>query len=338
MGAWPRSWWQEIKRRRVAIIVTIAIVVVAVALIIVGYLFDWTGFNGYNEVTIARIITGTNAGTVTRTEAFQPGKTLWDWLQLLIIPLVLAVIALLFNRATTHTEQKIATERYEQDKEIASRHYHQDQQIAARRYEDDRHIALDKQREDLLQTYLDRMSELLLEKNLRASQPDAEVRNVARVRTITVLFQLDARRIGYVFAFLNESGLMTGKPNEESIVSLSEANLEKINFSQANLSRADLNGANLNGANLSGSNLKWADLSLANLSAADLSRAYSYETNFWAANLRGANLRDANLITSSIEEANLDGADLKGARVSEEQLKRVKSLEGAIMPDGSKHP
>jgi hypothetical protein len=333
MGAWPRSWWQKIKQRRVAIIVTIAIVVVAVALIIVGYLFDWTGFNGYNKVTIARIITGTNAGTVTRTEAFQPGKTLWDWLQLLIIPLVLAVIALLFNRATTRTEQKIATERYEQDKEIASRHYHQDQQIAARRYEDDRRIALDKQREDLLQTYLDRMSELLLEKNLRSSQPDAEVRNVARVRTITILFQLDARRIGYVFAFLNESGLMTSKPNEESIVSLSEANLEKINFSQANLSRADLNGANL-----SGSNLKWADFSLANLSAADLSRAYSYETNLWAANLRGANLRGANLITSSIEEANLEGADLKGARVSEEQLKKVRSLEGAIMPDGSKHP
>src|SRR5229473_617182 len=60
-------------------------------------------------------------------------KTLWDWLELLIIPLVLAAVALLFNRATTRTEQK---------------------------------IALDKQSEDLLQAYLDRMSELLLEKSL----------------------------------------------------------------------------------------------------------------------------------------------------------------------------
>src|SRR5260370_34381068 len=195
MEARFRSWWQQLSQRRVAIVITTAIIVVGVALIIVGYWFDMTGFNGYTQVSTIRTLSGPTAGTVTRTEAFQPGKTLWDWLQLLIIPLVLAVIALLFNHATTRTEQKIATERYEQDKEIASRHYHQDQQIAARRYEDDQRIALDKQREDLLQTYLDRMSELLLEKNLRLSQPDTEVRNVARVRTITILFQLDARRI-----------------------------------------------------------------------------------------------------------------------------------------------
>lgn len=53
------------------------------------------------------------------------------------------------------------------------------------------------------------MSELLLEKKLHSSVSpyeilnlaQDEVRNVARVRTITILFQLDARRIGYVFAF-----------------------------------------------------------------------------------------------------------------------------------------
>jgi MFS family permease len=68
------------------------------------------------------------------------GKTVWDWLQLLIIPLVLALAALFFNQANSRTERQIAMQRYEQDQQIA----------------------LDKQREDLLQTYLDRMSELLL--------------------------------------------------------------------------------------------------------------------------------------------------------------------------------
>src|SRR5207253_3743844 len=118
------------------------------------------------------------------------GKTLWDWLQLLIIPLALAVIALLFNLANSRTERQIAKQRYEQD-----------QQITKQRYEQDQLIALDKQREDLLQAYLDRMSELLLEKQLRSSEVGAEVRNVERVLTVTVLNQLDARRIGYVFAF-----------------------------------------------------------------------------------------------------------------------------------------
>ena len=55
-----------------------------------------------------------------------------------------------------------------------------------------------------------------------SSAGDAEVRNVARVRTITILFQLDARRIGYVLAFLCEAGLMSTTP-EDSIVSLKHA-------------------------------------------------------------------------------------------------------------------
>ena len=81
-------------------------------------------------------------------------KTLWDWLQLLIIPLALAVVALLFQLANTRTEHQIAKERYEQDQANCS----------AERYKQDQKLALDKQREDLLQAYLDRMSELLLER------------------------------------------------------------------------------------------------------------------------------------------------------------------------------
>ena len=152
------------------------------------------------------------------------------------MPLVLALIALVVQRANSRTERQIAKDRYHQDREIAKQRYEQDQQIA-----------LDKQREDLLQVYLDRISELLLKERLRSSAVDAEVRNVARVRTITILFQLDARRIGYVFAFLREAGLMSTTPND-SIVSLKDADLANINFSQANLYKADLSGANLTGA------------------------------------------------------------------------------------------
>lgn len=224
------------------------------------------------------------------------GKTLWDWMQLLIIPVVLAVAALLFNFATARTEQKIATQRYEQD-----------QQIALQRYANDLNIALDKQREDLLQTYLDRMSELLLDKQLRTSELDAEVRNVARVRTITILFQLDTRRLEYVFAFLREAGLVSSKPNS-SIVTLSNADLDRITLSGVNLSGTDMSGTTLRRANLSEANLCYA--------------------NFFAANLRASDLSDANL----------SGTDLSGAfDTTPEQLAKAKTLKDAIMPDGSKH-
>ena len=249
MEARFRSLWQKIEQHRVTILVVTIILIIAIVLIIVGYRFDWTGFNGNNK----------------------SGKTLWDWMQLLIIPLVLAVVALLFNLANTRTEQKLATQRYEQDQKIA----------------------LDKQREDLLQTYLDCMSELLLEKGL-ATKPAEEARdarNLARVRTITILCQLDARRIGYVFAFLREAGLMSNKPNS-SIVSLSDADLFKVNLSGANLTQVNLSGANLYGANFGESHLTQANLSGANLTQANLS---------------GANLSGTNLNETFLTQANLSG-------------------------------
>jgi uncharacterized protein YjbI with pentapeptide repeats len=324
MGTRFSSWWQQVKQHRVAIGVVGIVLVVVITLIIVGYLFG-TGFNGYNKVTIAHVISGPSAGTVTRTEEYQPGKTLWDWLQLLIIPLVLAVAALLFNFATTRTERQLAKQRYEQDQQIA----------------------LDKQREDLLQAYLDRMSELLLKEQLRSSAVDAEVRNVARVRTITLLFQLDARRIGYVFAFLREAGLMSTTPND-SIVSLKHAHLEKINFSQANLSEADLSQANLNEANLSEADLSQANLRYANLRHANLSGADLLGADLRGANLSKiklsqailgkANLSEANLSRALLVEADLFGANLDGANLAQSNLSKAKSLKGATMPDGSKHP
>lgn len=243
-----RSWWQKLSKPLIVIAITILVVGVLV-LVILGYLsrLAWTGF--FN-------------------------KTLWDWLQLLIVPLVLAVVALLFQLANTRTE---------------------------------RQIALDKQHEDLLQAYLDRIAELLLKESLRTSTSE-EVRNVARVRTITVLTQLDARRIGYVFTFLWEAGLLSTTSNS-SVISLKNADLRAVKWDLADLSKAHLSYANLAKADLSGANLARADLSGADLSGADLS-----------------------------ERTFLNGADLSGAKVTEEQLKKAKSLKGAIMPDGSKHP
>jgi hypothetical protein len=308
MGAGLRSWWQKIKKPLaiVGIIVVCALGITLIVGIIGGYLLNW-GWTGLNGPTATEI---TSSPKITKTLAYQPGKTLWDWLQLLIIPLVLAIAALLFNLATTRTEQKIAKDRIEQDR-----------QIAKERYENDQRIALDKQREDLLQIYLDRMSELLLKEELGSSAAKPEVRNVARVRTATILVQLDARRIGYVFAFLRQSGLMSTKPND-SIVSLSQTDLSKINLSQATLYKADLSGADLSGANLSRANLIGAKLIGAGL----------YQANLSGADLGGADLGGANL-----RKADLSGAGLSGAIVTSEQLETAKSLQGATMPDRSKH-
>lgn len=241
-------------------------------LIIAAYHFDWTG-TGFEK------------------------KTLWDWLQLLIVPLALAIIAVFFNIASTRAEQKIATQRYE----------------------DDKRLALDKQREDLLQTYLDNISALLLEKELCSSKPKDEIVKVARVRTLTTLIQLDARRAEYVFSFLHEVGLMSNQPGM-SIINLSHANLSKIDLSQASLIEADFSEADLTQANLSE-----ADLSRANLSKANL-----HDVRFIGSDLTQANLRGANLIQANLSQASLIGADLSEANLSFADLRET-NLRGAIL-------
>src|SRR6266700_7131371 len=282
-------WWQK-NRRRVITIGIIGGCLCAIILIILVWLVYGTGFGESIIKTVSKATKGTEPTTITTIELHQPGKTLWDWMQLLIIPVVLALAALLFNLATTRTEQNITAQRYKNDQEIAA----------------------DKQREDLLQTYLDRMSELLLNNHLRTSDPKDEVRYIARSRTLTVLSRLDAKRKKSLLQFLHESDLINA--TTDNIVHLDGADLINADLIDANLSGADLNGSNLSGADLSR-----AYLSNAHLTHADLSNASLYGAIMAGANLAGANLEFALNITL-------------------EQLEKAKSLKGATMRDGSIHP
>ncbi|WP_220200182.1 pentapeptide repeat-containing protein [Ktedonospora formicarum] len=187
--------------------------------------WDWTGFSAYTPPT----------------PQYQRGKTLWDWFQLLIVPAMLATGAGFFTWRSARTERQIAQQRYEQE-----------QKIADQRYEQDQELVLEKQREDLLQAYLDRMAELLLEKGLRSSKHNDEVRKVARTRTISTLIQLDGKRARTIFVFLREAQLTK---DVDSIISLESADLSKAKWSEANLSGFNLSRTNLFGADLSEAHL-----------------------------------------------------------------------------------
>jgi hypothetical protein len=155
---------------------------------------------------------------------------------------------------------------------------------------------------EALQAYLDHISQLLTDKepSLRDAQPDDEVRTLARARTLTVLPRLDGRRKGTVVQFLYEANLI----NRERVI---------LDLWEADLSGADLTGADLKDAELAGTNLHRADLYYANVMGADLREAY-------------------------LNEAALNYANLTDTEVTQDQLEACRSLEGATMPDGSRHP
>ncbi len=284
------------RARRRFVIIGVIVAACLIGLIFAGYWLGWeTGF-----------------GPET-TEPKQHAKTLWDWLQLLIIPAVLAVGGYVFTYTTSRN---------------------------------------DRQREAALKEYFEKMSELLLHENLRHSDPDAEVRKIARVWTLTVLQRLDEYRKGSVIQFLYESGLID---EGKSIIDLSGADLIKASLvalvlTNANLSRTNLMGADFMGAHLAGANLSETTLIGANLTSADLTganlidasiglRRYAGDeliiTSLYIANLANANLSGARICGADLRCANLRGADLTSTLITEKQLNQAKSLKSATMPDGS---
>ena len=190
----------------------------------------------------------------------------------------------------------------------------QQNSVEERRAESAQEIEDQRTQDAALQGYLDQMGSLLLHEGLRNSELDSNVRMLARARTQTVLQTLDPDRKFNVTQFLIETDLIQGMDGEAPVISLAGAPL-----SDMVLRGAPLSGADLRYADLRGTDLRYADLSGADLRGTDL---------------RGADLRGANL-----RGADLSGADLEGAQgVTDDQLAEASSLNGATMPDGSKHP
>jgi uncharacterized protein YjbI with pentapeptide repeats len=313
---------------REAIGILIGIVVLLTLILIrIGYRYEWTGF-------------GRTTHPKSETQEVQPRKTLWDWLGLLIVPLVLAVGGFVFTIQQDARQQQIENQRAAVERDTVE----QRAQDAA------------------LQAYLDQMGELMLEKDLRDSEEDSEARTLARARTLTVLGRLGPDRKRSVVRFLYESDLIQkGNPivdlgtadlsdadlslDNLSSADLSNANLEDANLktttlNNANLTNAELSDADLSNAELSDADLRFADLSRADLSSnADLSDADLSSADLSSADLSGATLHGADLSYAGLTEADLSQADLTNAQgVSKRKLEeQYVRLENTIMPDGSKH-
>jgi len=205
------------------IVIVLVLVSLAFAFSVRRYGWTWTGFVHYTTPK-------------TDTEEFHPGKTLWDFMQLLIIPLVLVVGGFLLNRAQRQQELDIAAEERETERQIAK----------------------DRDEERAVQSYLEAMTELLLEKKLRTSEEGSEVRSIARARTLTILRSLNGDRKSSILRFLYEAELID---SEKTVINLGGANLAWANLAWANLVGANLVGAYLRGAYLERAWLKGAQLS-----------------------------------------------------------------------------
>ncbi len=191
--------------------------------------------------------------------------------------------------------------------------------------------SIDEQQQTTLETYLDRMSDLLFTDKLGESRFGDEVRQVARARTLTALQNLNPARKGILLQFLYESGLIsqprTTSDKVNPILSMSDANLSGADLRNAKLGDADLSGADLSGADLTGINLEDSNLSGAHLENAQLSGNLDF-ANLIGSNLKDAYLENANLVGADLDCASLKGAHLENAHLASVNLSRT-DLRGA---------
>jgi uncharacterized protein YjbI with pentapeptide repeats len=287
-------------------------------------------------------------------------KTLWDWMQLLIVPLMLAGGGILLN---SRTQQ-----------------YH-DELVHQYEIERDETAAIQRVQDEALRAYLDQMNRLIIEEHLMEKPENSQVRRLAQAWTLQILLGLDRDRKRRPLRLIYELDLIS---KDNPIISLENAefdtaDLTEITLHDACLRGADLRLTNLRGADLKGSDLRAADLRGASLRAADLS-----DTCLAGANLlpydevEPSELRNANLLSgvadpndigptddplgdpladsltptqtpTQLENANLSNADLTGAYLSgadlmgakgitnEELEQQAKSLKYATMPNGQKY-
>ena len=136
----------------------------------------------------ARLIAMTTAGFGPYDETTRAARppTLWEWLELLIVPLAVAAGAAIISYVQKRTELDIAQQARPSEQQIAS----------------------DRLRQASLEGYYDRMTELLLTHKLREAEAEAEERSLARARTVAVVRGLDGERKRQLLAFLRTSGLI----------------------------------------------------------------------------------------------------------------------------------
>lgn len=219
-------------------------------------------------------------------------KTLWDWLQLLVIPVALAVGAFALNQLQSSREHR---------RTIAS------------------------SREAVLRTYLQQISNLMLDRNLLRSQQRSEVRIVGRTLTLTALRQLDGERKGLIVRFLAEARLVTGTDPK---ISLRGADLHNVVLENAVLPRirldfSKLSHANFRRAHLAKASFAAADLRHADFIEADGTSAYFIldpsppHVIFHGANLTDARFHRASFLSADFRFARMIGAKLGGANLSQ---------------------
>jgi uncharacterized protein YjbI with pentapeptide repeats len=217
------------------------------------------------------------------------GKTFWNWMELLFVPVVLASAAWFLDMS--QTGQQVARENS--------------------RIKDANAIEDERNKIGILNNYRRSITDLVSSAKLLEHDRFSDIALTARALTISTLPQLGGDQKGALLRFLFEIRLVAGPDRERAVL---------------DLMNADFRGAQLHDASLNSALLKDVNLEGADLSKAFLHFTRFYEARMVGANLREADLMEAGFSGAYLQDADFTGADLEGVDFQGAWLLGVKGL------------
>ena len=333
----------------------------------------WVGIDNSKEKS--QVTTEEVKGKIKTTETtkFEQAKTLWDWLSLLGAPATLAVFGFAFQ--ASQEQAKVAREKAEREVAEATKlraeeqakeekeRFEEQAKVEKERAEEqakaEKDREQDRQRGDMLEAYINSVSDLLVGKELSilAKQKargtlDMEQQDlldagmeVIRARTLSIFRRFtdyedsnhtDGDRKGSILQFLYETGLIRNQNEqgrEDLLLFLCKTELTRNQREneqgredtalQQSQSLLSLLFANLSDVELSDVNLSGAVLRGAFLGGAVLKGVFLGGADLICTHFKDADLRGADLGGAELEGADLRGANLGGANLNDANLNDV---------------
>ena len=248
-------------------------------------------------------------------------KSFWDWLQLLIVPLMLAFGAFYLNYASETRDKQIAEEGKQQ--ELLKDYFSKMQTL----------IIETKKSKDSQPKIVETKKSVETTKS-KDSQPNPdgapllpEFIPIAEALTFAVLDQLDGKRKGKVITYLADSKLITANIKDKDskpVIDLKNANLKEIEIDNLDMNgqlidKDTIQGVIIRGADMTNANLKKVYLTYSDLTGSDLSKA-----TLTTVDLTGAKMESVKLIETDIKDITISPqTDLNNACYLEGQEPQV---------------
>jgi len=249
-------------------------------------------------------------------------KSFWDWLQLLIVPLMLALGAFYLNSAADFRDSQIAQEQKHQ--EILTDYFSKMQGLI---------VETKKIKETSGYTKLHPKDE--------AARLLPEFRSTAKALTLSVLEQLDGERKGKVITYLAESQLITvdnNKPSTQPEIKLDGANLAGMVLNDVDqvetVDKKPL-GVAITGADMTESTIKNVRLFVGSqLGQSDFSRANLTDVYFTDADMHGAKFINSQMTNVDLANTNLANARFDNVETTKITISPETKLDDACATEG----